>query len=271
MILDRKVRSSPDSPAGRRLRVAMGTWVAIEATHESPSALLPAIDAAFAAVLEVERLMHPWRPGSDVARINAGRIRVPIELHPSTWELLALAQRISEGSDGVFDPCLPNQPGCMSDVELTAVRQIVCHAPVAIDLGGIAKGYAVDRAVAVLRAHGCHAGLVNAGGDVRVCGSQSQRITLRLGTPAGVGSIDLWDESLAAAEANAKERPPEHQGYYDRRTGGRPRFTSAAVIAPEAAIADALVKCALLCDAEPGERVLRAFGARLISRSQAPI
>jgi hypothetical protein len=108
---------------------------------------------------------------------------------------------------------------------------------------------------------------VNAGGDVRVYGSQSQRITLRLGTPPGVGSADLWDESLAAAEVNATERPPEHQGYYDRRKGGSPRFTSAAVIAQEAAIADALVKCALLCDVGPGERVLQAFEARLISRS----
>ena len=264
MICNRRARSSPDDPAERRLRVAMGTWVAIEATHERPSALLPAIDAAFAAVLEIERLMHPWRPGSDVARINAGQIRVPIELHPSTWELLALAQRISESSEGVFDPCLPNRPGCISNVELTPARQIVCYAPVAIDLGGIAKGYAVDRAVAVLRAHGCHAGLVNAGGDVRVYGSRSEQITLRLGTTAGVGSVELWDESLAAAEVDAPGRPPEHQGHYDRRKGGRPRSSSAAVIAQEAAIADALVKCALLCDPDLGEHVLQAFGARLV-------
>ena len=53
-----------------RLRLAMGTWVAIEAHHEQRPALLPAIEAAFAAVLEVDWLMHPHRTGSDLARIN---------------------------------------------------------------------------------------------------------------------------------------------------------------------------------------------------------
>ena len=261
-----KGSSSHDATA-RRLRVAMGTWVAIETTHQQSSALLPAIDAAFAAVLEIERLMHPRRPGSDVATINSGPIGQPLELDSRTWDVLVLAQRISERSNGSFDPCLPIRPGRISDLALKAPRQITCHMPVELDLGGIAKGYAVDRAVAVLRAHGCHAGLVNAGGDVRVFGPQSQRIMLRLGTPPAVHSVDLQDQSLAATGVDTIERPPEHQGYYDRSTGESPRFSSAAVTAPEAVVADALVKCALMCDPESSARVMHAFGARLIGRS----
>ena len=267
MAQGRMVRSLCGDHTEQRLRIAMGTWVAIEATHERPSALLPAIDAAFAAVLEIERLMHPSRAGSDVARINAGAIGKPVELHPYTWEVLMLARKINERSKGTFDPCLPLRPGRIADIAPAAPRQVKCRVPIALDLGGIAKGYAVDRAIAALCAHRCHAGLVNAGGDVRVFGSPGQRIALRLGAPRRIESVHLQDQSLAAAEVQAIGRPPEHQGYYDRVSGETPRFSSAAVIAPEAAMADALVKCALLCDPDLSEEMLDAFGARLISRS----
>jgi FAD:protein FMN transferase len=245
-----------------RIRLAMGTWVAIEAQHGRGPALPPAIEAAYAAVLEVDRLMHPHRPGSDLARVNQAPLHVPVEVHSLTWEVLRLARELSEISEGIFDPCLPTRPGRMSDVELTESGHAICHAPVSIDLGGIAKGYAVDRAVAALSAHGCSSGLVNAGGDLRVFGPESRTILLR--SPDGsFNAVELWNESLAASSVEAPERPAEHQGYYDRRTSRAPRCVSAAVIAKDAAVADALVKCVLVGDALWTTRVLKSCEARL--------
>ena len=89
----------------------MGTWVAIEAAAESEVTTACAIEAAFAAVSQVERRMHPEREGSDIARINSAPLHVQTPIHASTWEVLRLAQRLNGLTDGVFDPCLPLDPG----------------------------------------------------------------------------------------------------------------------------------------------------------------
>ena len=106
-------------PRLRRLRVALGTWVAIEASAQSEATAADAIEAAYAALTEVERRMHPEREGSEVARINSAPLCVHTPIHASTWEVLRLAQRLNELTQGVFDPCLPSSPGRMSDLELS--------------------------------------------------------------------------------------------------------------------------------------------------------
>ena len=140
----------------RRLRVALGTWVAIEASAQSEATAAKAIEAAYAALTEVERRMHPEREGSEVARINSAPLSVHTPIHASTWEVLRLAQRLNELTQGVFDPCLPSSPGRMSDLELSGASAgpslwVARRASLALDLGGIAKGFAVDRAIAALR------------------------------------------------------------------------------------------------------------------------
>src|SRR2546430_16243419 len=147
----------------RRLRVALGTWVAIEATAQSEATAADAIEAAYAPASGAERRLPPERAGSDIARINSAPLSVHTPIHASTWEVLRLARRLNELSRGVFDPCLPSRPGRMSDLELSGPATgsspwVAPRAPLALDLGGIAKGYAIDRAIAALRTHGCEAG-----------------------------------------------------------------------------------------------------------------
>src|SRR5256884_8960608 len=101
----------------RRLRVALGTWVAIEASAQSEATAAEAIEAAYAALTEVERRMHPEREGSEVARINSAPLSVHTPIHASTWEVLRLAQRLNELTQGVFDPGLPPAPGRMRGPE----------------------------------------------------------------------------------------------------------------------------------------------------------
>ena len=257
-------------PSTRRLRVALGTWVAIEAKAGNPPPGLAttavaieqaAIEAAYAAITHVEQAMHPHRRGSDLARINAAPLHVPIEIQPDTWRVLQLARRLHEITGGVFDPCLPSRPGTLQDVELGAGPKLVCHAPVEIDLGGIAKGYAIDRAIEALIEHGCHAGLVNAGGDLRVFGAREESILLR-GPDSSFHQLALENSALAVSDVDATDCPPEHQGYYNRK-GKTAAHRYAAVIARDAATADGLTKCALLCEPDQAARALQELEATL--------
>jgi FAD:protein FMN transferase len=271
---------SPARPCGaasgrslRRLRVALGTWVAIEVTAESEATAACAIEAAFAAVSEVERRMHPEREGSDIARINSAPLHVQTRIHASTWEVLSLAQRLNGLTDGVFDPCLPLRPGRLSDLELSGTsraleRWVVRRAPLALDLGGIAKGYAIDCAIAALRAAGCSAGAVNAGGDLRLFGARRETILVRY-RDHGYQPLALQNAALAVSDLDEPRRPPGHRGYYVRTgvAGAWRRY--AAVLAPDAMIADALTKCVLLCSEERASRTVAAVGARDVTDARA--
>jgi len=263
-------------PVARRLRVSMGTLVAIEAAAGTACAADAALEAAFAAILSVDQRMHPHAAGSDLERINTAPLRTAVAVHQSTFELLELALRLSRLSDGVFDPCLPHRPGRLADLEIriaegatgdTIQHRVTCHVPVALDFGGFAKGYAVDRAIDALHTHGCSAGLVNAGGDMRLFGPRTEPILLRR-SDGGYEKIELLDAALAVSDADSPNRPTEHQGYYNRVAcqGDRTRLGSlrrryVAVSAKSAVIADALCKCVMLCADAPAERALREFGA----------
>jgi thiamine biosynthesis lipoprotein len=139
-----------------RLRIGMGTFIAVDAEASTDLGILSGIDAAFAAIALVEALMHPTRPGSDLVAIHQTELGTAVPIHAWTWEILMLSKRLNRASQGIFDPCLPEMAGRFIDLEFTAARCVIAHAPLRIDLGGIAKGYAVDRAVTALRAAGCH-------------------------------------------------------------------------------------------------------------------
>jgi thiamine biosynthesis lipoprotein len=246
----------------------MGTWVTIEAAAATELLAVTAIEAAYRAISDVERQMHPRREGSDLARINSAALQTPVPIADSTWRVLELAQAVHALCDGAFDPCLPSHPGRLSDLSLSApamkTRSALCRMPVALDLGGIAKGFAIDRAVEALRAAGCSSGLVNAGGDLRAYG-RSEDILLRH-ADGTCQAVRLANAALAVSDLDldAPQRPAEHQGYYRRSAPASPRRRYAAVLAKHAAVADALTKCVLLADASCARDTLRAFRARRV-------
>ena len=256
------VSLAPTAPAPhRRLRIAMGTWVAIETSAPSAKLAHAALEAAFEAITDIERWMHPQRTGSDIARINQSLLGTRIEIQAATHHVLTLAQNFNRYSGGVFDPCLPVKPGRISDIELSDDGSVVCRKSVALDLGGIAKGYAVDRAIEVLVAQGCTSGLVNAGGDLRIFGTQRETLLLRK-ADGGFQPLQLHNAALAVSDGQCAQRPAEHQGYYLRGEHKPLQRHYAAVKARDATTADALVKCALLCTGPVAQRVLRECGAQ---------
>jgi thiamine biosynthesis lipoprotein len=249
-----------------RMRIGLGTFVAIEAEAPSARAGELGIEAAFSAIGAVDRLMHPTRSGSDLDALATAPCGSSIEIHPWTWEVLDLSRRLFELSAGAFDPCLESAPGRLTDIDLSRHGHAATRVPVHLDLGGIAKGFAVDRALDALRASGCEGGLVNAGGDLAVFGRRTHRI-VRVRGDGTHSVVMLEDGAVAASDAGRLDRPSGHRGYYNRSDGGRANrgrvvTGSATVIAPTAAVADALTKCVLV--GEPGlmRNLLETFDAR---------
>jgi FAD:protein FMN transferase len=276
--------SSSSSADVRRSRPLLGTFVEVAATHASTRRAHRAVDAAFDEVALVHRRMSFHDPDSDVSRVNREALDHAVAVHPATFEVLRWARTIAEGSDGCFDvtvaselvrrgmlprPRSPHEPcrdGSWRDVELLGDHRVRFHRPVWIDLGGIAKGYAVDRAIERLGALGATQACVNAGGDLRVMGSAIERVRLRPAAasdrPAAV--VELVNGSLASSGGGIGERHDLERfaGFHVHGAARRPMGsrTFACVMAEQCVIADALTKV-VLGTRSRGAAILRQFGA----------
>lgn len=192
----------------RRARPGLGTYVEIDVVVSGFAHSDAAIDAAFAAIEGIDACMSPHRWESDVARINRARIGEPVSIAAETREVLAMARMLHRESDGLFDCTLvldgagsTTQRTSPTDLEFVASCMVVKRKALCIDLGGIAKGYAVDSAVMALMASGAAGGCVNAGGDLRVFGDTTRRIHLRDPRDPNrfVPLVDLHDTALATS------------------------------------------------------------------------
>ena len=275
--------TSSSSADVRRCRPLLGTFVEIAATHASTRQAHRAVDAAFDEVFLVHRGMSFHDPESDVSRLNREALDHAVAVHPATFEVLRWARTIAEGSDGCFDVTVaaelvrrgllprpwsrhePGRDGSWRDVELLDEGRVRFHRPLWIDLGGIAKGYAVDRAIERLRAHGVTQACVNAGGDLRVMGSAIERVRLRPAAapdrPTAV--VELANGSLASSGGVGEPRdlerfPGIHVHGAHRRSGGI--WTFACVLAGRCVIADALTKVVLGTRSRAAV-LLRQYGA----------
>ena len=265
----------------------------VTARGECEVKLTRAVNAAFAAMARVHRLMSFHEPHSDVARVNRLAHRVAVRIHPWTWNVLEAAQSLSHSTAGAFDITiggelvrlgyLPSSPpirldprACWRDVSLLPGWRVRFARRLLIDLGGIAKGFAVDCAVDCLRARGACAGLVNAGGDLRAFGSVAWRVHLR--HPANPGRLVLFADIASGALATSagyfarriqrgKEVTPVIDGV--RRTATSAGF-SASVSASNCMLADALTKLVLLRGARAHGLVRRLGGHAFILSASAP-
>ena len=240
----------------------MGSFATIELGALADAEARIAMSAAFAIIDSIEAQMHPVRDGSDLARLNDAPRTGAVKVGRSTFEVLTLAKQIAAASHGLFDPCLPAGGGDFDDVELVSDCVVLCRRPVMLDLGGIAKGYAVDQALHCLREHGCENALVNIGGDIGAFGTAAQPIGLRL--RGQIVGYELCNGAVAISDAGNKDSPGEHRGYYSRIDQRPLRRTLAAVLAPGAAVADALTKCAMYCDEKEWLELALKFDAALL-------
>ena len=189
-------------------------------------------DLAF-AVQQVDTQMSPWKPESDLVRLNRAPVDAWVDLPPEILEVLACAMDIHRLSAGAFDPCV----GALVDAwgfgaardapdaaAIHAARQTaLCpmhkgleldrpagrarkRAPLQLDLCGIAKGYAVDRMAAVLQQHGVQHALAALDGELRAVGSQASAVPWAVALEAPEaghrsvrGVIELEDLAVATS------------------------------------------------------------------------
>ena len=213
----------------------LGTLVEIGIGTVDPAAAQSAHDAAFATLAALQACFSRFEHGSDIARFNAMPAGASLTMRPDTCAVLTAADDLRYASAGLFDISVGSGPDAWS---LDGDRLHKLDDRVRLDLGGIGKGYAVDRAVQLLIDRGIDMGWVNAGGDLRVFGDTDLPIRLRDESAGGVRPFaTLRDGAFATSRFGAHARA---QLAADRR--GAAPLDHVSVAAPRCLWADALTK-----------------------------
>ena len=266
------------------MRPLLGTYVGIDARHADPRVAAAATEAAFAAMETVQRLMTAFDADSDIGRINAGAHREPVTVHPWTAEVLRLSLTLHHDSDGLFDCGIAPQlaswgmlpPDSMvhtqssvAHLSIDEADRVTSSQAIRIDLGGIAKGFAADKAAEAALAAGASGVVVNAGGDLRIAGDAEEIIHVR--HPARPDQAceagTLADGAIATSGTYFSKR--QHQSGWVSAlvnpTSGEPVLDDASysVIAPRCAVADALTKV-LALSRDPYHPCLQRHGAQAL-------
>jgi len=292
----------------RRTVPLMGTLAEIAVVADAdPARAQAAIDAALDELADVERAMTRFSPASDVGRANAGAAVEAVTVSRGTAAVLREALAWAEASDGAFDPCIGRvvelwdvahrtAPPAPLAVRRLARRRFYRHldvdtwrgrpavrftdAEVALDLGGIACGFGVDRAVRALRRHGVDRGLVNVGGDIYALGASPEGDAWQVGIqspedPARViARVDVLDGAIATSGDYMQffvYRGARYHHLLDPATAA-PRRTpmhSVTVTAATCLVADAATTAVFGMGAQDAMRLLgsSAAGAEVVHRA----
>jgi len=270
-----------------REEVIMGTAIRVELWHEQAARGEAALDAVMEEMHRIDRAMSPFKPESELSRINREAARAPVPVSEEMFELLTRSVEFSKLSEGAFDITFASV-GCMFDYrngvkpteeEIEAAlpgfdyRHIrleregrtiqFARAGVQIDLGGIAKGHAVDNCVALLQERGVKEALVVAGGDSRVLGDRRGRpwmIGIRdpRRKDAMVATMPLVDAAISTSgdyERYFEADGVRHHHILDPRTGrSATGARSVTIIGPDATTTEGLSKSVFIMGPERGIR-----------------
>ena len=255
----------------------MGSEVHLTAWTDDEPRASRAFERAFDEFDRLDRLHSVWKDGSDVLRVNAEAGRSPVRVSPETLEVLRVARQVSEWTGGKFDVTFGALSGLWKfdhdqDNRIPRAEDVRRQLPLidfqAIDVdaghgtvflrrpgmrmhfGGIGKGYAVDRAAAILRAGGVTNFLIQSGGDLYAGGTRGDR-PWRSGIrdPRGpadriFAAMDLRDETFSTSGDYERFFIREGHRYHhilDPDNGQPARgCRSVTIVAKEAVLADAL-------------------------------
>jgi len=272
----------------KAMRPLLGTFVEIEVKTACQNKADAAIDAAFSAIALVQSVMSFFEPNSDISRINRSAHIAALRIDPWTAQVLAIAIELHNRSDGLFDCAIAPHladwgllprgeeapQSSLSHLRLDET-EVSAALPVRLDLGGIAKGFAVDRAMDAIRAQGVTDASINAGGDLRVMGDYEEAIHLRdPADPQVLRFAGMLKDGAIATSATYYSRK-DHRGrevsaLVDPRNGS-PVLTrnSYSVIAPLCCYADALTKVLAISENPNHPCFAHYDAATVILRAQA--
>jgi thiamine biosynthesis lipoprotein len=286
-------RGPADYGATRR---AMGTAVYARAVAADEATARDAVEAAFAAVARAERTASFYDAASELAALNRAGAEEPFPVSAELYELVALAREAAAATDGYFDPTVASlveaygikggAPRWPEEEELAVVMERVGYEGMALvpekravgfarpgmilDLSGIAKGWAVDRAAAAMAAAGARAGLVEAGGEVVCFGGgprKGEEWKVGVQDPEGEGlyaTFELGAGACATSGGYAQRFEAEGHTFshlFDPRTG-RPAegAASVTVVAATCAEADAWATALAVMPAAEAGRLVKRHG-----------
>src|SRR5262245_46377267 len=281
----------------QRSRMSMGSSLELSAWTSKEAAALQAFDAVFAEFDRLESLMSVWRDGSDIQRLNAAAGERPVPVSRDVREVLGFARQVSEWTGGKFDVTF----GALSDLwrfdhdqdnripdpdEVRRRLPLIDYRKLAIDaragtaflerkgmrahLGGIGKGYAIDRGVAILHGRGLRDFMIQAGGDLYAGGLKDGR-PWRLGIqdPRGpadriFASLELTDRTCSTSGDYERFFIANGRRYHhiiDPATGEPSQGTrSVTIVTDRAVIADGLSTGVFLLGARDGIALLSRLG-----------
>jgi len=285
----------PTAAGGRwfsRDEAIMGTAIRVELWGDDAAAAAVAIDEVIDEMHRIDARMSPFKESSLLSRINRDAARSPVEVDAELFDLVERSIAFSELSGGVFDITYasvghlydyrkrirPNESQLAAARERIGYRHLVldraartigfAREGVRIDLGGFAKGHAVDNGAFILARHGVRHGFVSAGGDSRMLGD-------RCGRPWTVGIRDPRREgevvALLPLEDVAVSTSGDYERYFDDgdervhhlidpRTGRSPHVVhSVTVIAPDGLTSEALSKTVFVLGVEKGLRIVESL------------
>jgi FAD:protein FMN transferase len=287
---------SPDAkiPLIHKTKYAMGTVYEIVVYDESPAHAAQAIEKAFAEIVRLDEALSNFKPESELSQLNRNAHFAPVRVSPDLYRVIDESLKYSKVSAGQFDitvaplvdlwkaalrgdrvPTEAEQQKARScvgyeKIELIPPDTVEFHSPcLRIDVGSIGKGYAVDKAVEILRADGVTSALVDAG----------QSSIFGLGAPPGKSAweIHLRDPSRVLdpvvmlknnSVSTSEQTPPsllgnETSGHIIDPANGKPLRTKYAlsIVADSGTASDALSTTLLLVGPESGKSIVKQLTA----------
>ncbi len=273
----------------RREDAIMGTRIYVELWLDDAAQGAAAIDAVIASMHEVDELMSTYKPQSQLSRVNARAALEPVTVDRELFDVIRASLEFSRLTDGAFDvtyasvgylydyrarqrptdaqiaKALPGVDWRSVQLDPKALTVRFEKPGMRIDLGGIAKGYAVDRAIGRLQVRGVAHAVVSAGGDSRIIGD-------RFGRPWIVGirhpddpkrvvtRIPLVDTAMSTSgdyERYFDDQGVRYHHILDPKSGrSASRVRSATILAPTAMQTDGLSKTAFVLGAEQALEII---------------
>ncbi len=258
----------------------MGTRIIVELWSEDPAQGEAAIDAVLAQMRHIDETMSTYKPTSEVSQVNDRAAAGPMPITQELFDLLTTAKEYSVITDGAFDITYasvgylydfrkhvrPTEGQIDKALPAIDYRHVLLDAQnrtvqfsqqgVRIDLGGIAKGYAVDRGIDALKARGITRAFVSAGGDSRIIGDRFGKpwiVGIRdptKGEGSVIARIPLVDAAISTSgdyERYFDEDGVRYHHIIDPHTGhSASKVRSATVIGPYATRTDGLSKTAFV-------------------------
>ena len=259
----------------RREEAIMGTSIVVELWSDDERRGQEALDAVIVEMHRIDASMSPYKPESELSVVNRDAGRGPVRISEELFALLSRSIEFSELSDGAFDITYAGAGHLYdyrrgvrpSDAELARARETIGYRMLVldaaartvrfardgmrIDLGGFAKGYAVDRGAGILRALGVAHAIVTAGGDSHIVGDRRGRPwSIGIRDPRAedkvVAVLPLVDTALSTSgdyERYFLEGSQRHHHVIDPRTGrSASAVRSVTVVGPDGLTTEAMTK-----------------------------